>query len=80
MEVFSWLALRVVILRYELASSYFMVIMIISESTQGPWQFSAFPKAGKLKWDVFTKEIGRLFESWLHGVLIEDVSSEHNIK
>lgn len=54
--------------------------MIISEPHKGPGNSVLFPKAKKLKWNVFTKDVVRLFESWLHGVLIEGVSSEHNIK
>lgn len=57
-----------------------MVITIISEAHKDPGNSVLLLKAGKLKWDVFTKEVGRLFESWLHGDLIEGVSSEHNIK
>lgn len=57
-----------------------MVITIISEPHKCLGTSVLFPKAGKLKWGVFTKDAGRLFESWLHGNLIEGVSSEHSMK
>lgn len=53
--------------------------MMFSEPHKGTGNPVSFPKAGKLKWDAFTKDVGRLFESWLHGVFI-GVSSEHNLK